>query len=81
MPDNLIQSAILKIWVDVLGIQDVSIDSNFFALGGHSLLATRIVGRIADEFSVELPLNEFFSHPSIKELSELIENSQPSSQQ
>ncbi len=81
LPDNPIQSAVMQIWMEVLGIQDLTIDSNFFALGGHSLLVTRIIGRIADEFSVELPPNELFSHPTIRELSALIENSQPSHRQ
>lgn len=59
------EQTLLIIWQDVLRRQRIGITDNFFELGGHSLKATNAVARIYKTFQVNLPLNVFFSQPTI----------------
>ncbi len=73
-PQTLIEELLAAIWQQVLNLERVSRDDNFFWLGGHSLLATRIISRIRDTFHVELPVRSLFESPTIAELSTRIED-------
>ncbi len=65
------------IWKNVLGIETVSIESNFFDLGGHSLLAVRVIDEIERVFGVKLPLTTFFQTPTIEDLARLLSSKIP----
>ena len=72
-PQTLIEELLAAIWQQVLNLEHVSRDDNFFWLGGHSLLATRITSRIRDTFHIELPVRVLFESPTIAELAARIE--------
>lgn len=72
--ENDIQEKIATIWSEVLGINVVSRNSNFFTLGGDSLLATHFMSLIKEEYSIELSLKDIFEKPILSELSFLIDS-------
>ncbi|MCC2442993.1 condensation domain-containing protein [Bacillus cereus] len=67
-----IENKLAYIWEDVLGIQNIDINVNFFEIGGDSLLATSVINAIERDFQVRIPLGVFFENPCINDLSSLI---------
>ncbi|MFK8329978.1 non-ribosomal peptide synthetase [Pseudomonas sp. BJa5] len=59
-PGTALQQSIATIWREVLGLQQIGLQDDFFALGGHSLLATQIISRTRQACDVELPLRVLF---------------------
>jgi thioesterase domain-containing protein/acyl carrier protein len=64
-PRDAIERDLAAIWQNMLGVQQVSIDDDFFELGGQSLIAMRLFNRIRKEHGVELPLSVLFQAPTI----------------
>ncbi len=75
-PTTEIEVELAKIWSDVLGIEKIGIQDNFFDLGGHSLKATSFISKVYKELNVELPLGQVFKTPTIKALAEFINSSE-----
>ncbi|MEB3358048.1 MAG: amino acid adenylation domain-containing protein [Synechococcales bacterium] len=72
-PRNPTEEAIAAIWTDVLGLETVGVNDNFFDLGGHSLLATQVLSRLREVFQVELPLRQLFDAHTVAEIAEVVE--------
>ena len=67
--------------VEVLNLDKVSRDADFFHLGGHSLLATRLVTRIKQHYQINFPTSTLFERPTIALLGQYIDNLLWSNQQ
>jgi amino acid adenylation domain-containing protein/non-ribosomal peptide synthase protein (TIGR01720 family) len=60
------------IWREVLQLDSLPPNANFFAIGGHSLSATQVMARIQQVFGIELPLRRLFDLPTLTELAQEI---------
>ncbi|WP_375511200.1 amino acid adenylation domain-containing protein [uncultured Nostoc sp.] len=74
-PRTLIEEVMANIWAEVLGLEKVGVNDNFFNLGGHSLKATQVISRVQKAFQVNLPMRKLFEEPTIAQLSQSIEKS------
>jgi amino acid adenylation domain-containing protein len=70
------EEVLAAIWCEVLKLDRVGVDDNFFKLGGHSLLAMRVIARVREEFEVDLPLRSLFETPGVRELARRVEAAQ-----
>ncbi|MFH2002659.1 MAG: thioesterase domain-containing protein, partial [Planctomycetota bacterium] len=60
------------IWAEVLGIEQVGRDEDFFDLGGHSLLATQLAARLRRDLEMDFPLRALFAEPTVAGLARKI---------
>jgi len=72
-PQNETEEKLAEIWKEVLELDDISINDDFFEQGGHSLLAIRVVSAIRKIFKVEVPIGDIFDYPTISFLARQIE--------
>jgi amino acid adenylation domain-containing protein len=64
-PENELQRVLESIVAELLELDQVGVDENFFMLGGHSLLGAQLVTRIGDCFGVEMSLRSLFENPTV----------------
>jgi amino acid adenylation domain-containing protein len=67
-PDTPVEETMASIWREVLGVDRVGIDDDFFDLGGHSLLAVKMLARVQESFGLDLYLGTVFEHSTVREL-------------
>jgi len=72
-PETAAEGRLAKIVAEVLDIERVGLDDNFFMMGGHSLLGTQVVLRAREAFGVELTLRHLFQAQTIGNLAVSIE--------
>jgi len=63
---------LIRIWEELLNIQPIGIQDNFFDLGGHSLLAIRMFAQLEETFGKKLPLATLLQAPTIEQLASLL---------
>ncbi|HKT05813.1 MAG TPA: amino acid adenylation domain-containing protein [Rugosimonospora sp.] len=67
-PRNPTEDTLCTILAEVLHLDRVGIDDDFFHLGGNSILATRVASRVRATLGVELPVRTLFDAPTVAEL-------------
>ncbi|WP_018410094.1 non-ribosomal peptide synthetase [Methyloversatilis thermotolerans] len=55
-PRSELEAGIVALWQELLAVDRVSVDDDFFALGGHSLIAMQLMARLRERYAVDLTL-------------------------
>jgi acyl transferase domain-containing protein/thioesterase domain-containing protein len=61
-------------WQEMLGVDKVGLNEDFFALGGHSLVGVRLFARIRKAYQVDLEIVVLFEARTISQLAAVIRN-------
>ncbi|MEV6393082.1 amino acid adenylation domain-containing protein [Nocardia xishanensis] len=67
-PVTELERAVAGVFAEVLGLERVGADDDFFELGGNSLVATRVAARLGAVVGVRVPVRSVFEHPAVGEL-------------
>jgi amino acid adenylation domain-containing protein len=70
LPRTPIETALARAMAEVLNLDRIGIDDNFFDLGGHSLSAVRLTSRIRDALNIDLSLRQLFAAPTVRGLAQ-----------
>jgi amino acid adenylation domain-containing protein len=73
-PRTPTEEVLSAIWSEILGVERIGVEDNFFELGAHSLLVTQVFSRIRKAFKVEPPLRMFFEYPTIRGIARTIDS-------
>ncbi|HEX6203938.1 MAG TPA: SDR family NAD(P)-dependent oxidoreductase, partial [Thermoanaerobaculia bacterium] len=72
-PAGAVERQVATIFSELLGIEGVGAQDDFFALGGHSLLGIQLSARLRERFRVELPVDLIFDNPRVGALAAAVE--------
>ncbi|HET9364400.1 MAG TPA: amino acid adenylation domain-containing protein [Candidatus Angelobacter sp.] len=73
-PQGEIETIVAGIWAEVLKVERVGREDNFFVLGGRSLMAVQMASRVRQVLEVELRIQDIFERLTLRELAEQIIN-------
>jgi hypothetical protein len=65
-PGTELEARIASVWRELLGVERVGVEDNFFDLGGHSLLLIRLQARLAADLGQELAVVELFQFSTVR---------------
>ena len=68
-----IEEQVTQIVAELMHLEEVALDDNFFLLGGHSLLGAQLITRVTETFDVQLTLRALFEAATIRQVSAEIE--------
>lgn len=65
-PSNEIEKTIIAFWENVLGIQPIGINDDFFSMGGHSLSAIQVLSNVIETYRVKMHVMTMYEYPTAK---------------
>jgi len=75
-PDTEAEKKLAHIWQELLGIEQVGVNDDFFELGGDSLKAVSIVSRTRKELGIDIPVFTIFNYQTIRAFTQFLEKEQ-----
>ncbi|ESP92186.1 non-ribosomal peptide synthetase [Pseudoalteromonas luteoviolacea] len=75
-PSSELESTLCELWQQVLNVDTVGVDDNFYTLGGNSITAIRLSAASRKALKRDIPLEMLFTHNTVAKLAKVIDASQ-----
>ncbi|MGV9775612.1 non-ribosomal peptide synthetase [Streptosporangium sp. NPDC003464] len=72
-PRTAAEELVAEVFAELLGVEKIGAEDDFFELGGNSLLAIRAIARIRGQIEVDIPVRGLFSYATVADLAAEIE--------
>src|SRR5262249_33896509 len=76
MPQTAMEQTLATVWQEILQIEHVGNNDNFFDLGGHSLLVVQLQSKLQEILQRDVPIIVLFKHPTIRAMARYLEQEQ-----
>ena len=67
------QATVAAVWAEVLRVERIGVDDDFFDLGGHSLLAAQVIAKLRKTAGSRVSVLDLFKNPTVSALAALLE--------
>ncbi|WP_444993821.1 amino acid adenylation domain-containing protein [Aliikangiella sp. IMCC44359] len=67
-PTTALETSLCQIWQNVIGVEQVGINDNFFRIGGNSILSIQLTAAIRNELELDIPLDTLFEQKTIAKI-------------
>jgi acyl carrier protein len=71
-PAGGVEQQVAAIWKEILHVDEIGVDDNFFDFGGHSLQVVQVQNRLRETLGVDVPVLKLFQFPTIRALAKFI---------
>lgn len=72
-PSDKMEELITKIWQEVLHLERIGVNDNFFDMGGHSLLLAQVRSKISNAIHKDVSIMDLFRYPTISTISRFLQ--------
>ncbi len=72
LPATSLEQKLLLLWEELLEMDGIGVDDDYFALGGTSLLSVQLFAEISRRFNVQLRLTAILEAPTVRSLARLM---------
>ncbi len=73
-PTTAAEEVVAGVFADVLGVDRVGLDDDFFALGGNSLVATQVAARLGAALDAQVPVRVLFDASTVQALAARVQS-------
>jgi acyl carrier protein len=79
-PRDEIEEQVASMFAEVLGVDRIGVQDNFFDMGGHSLLAMQLLSRVQSMFSVRVTVGDLFAYPTVNGVASVVKGARAEAQ-